>query len=161
MSTEETKKYFDIEKEKHFDFFIPLYKEKNWIVLKDNINCGYPISWDVNLEIIKGKNILVDEKVRIGNYNDFLVEILQDINSVKTGWLYGRKDYILYGIWDNIQNIQPKDLYIINSNKLKEYIFNLNGFTTTCISKKGWGNTWNIVLDWNKLIEKQIAKKLI
>jgi hypothetical protein len=161
MSQEELKNYFSIEREKHFKFFLPYYQEKNWIVHKDNINGNCAISWDVQLEIEAGKLVLVDEKVREKDKGDFLVEIIQDMKTGKIGWLFGEKDYILYGSWEDLKEDYPKSLYAIDSDGVKNYINSLKGFITTCISKKGWGNTWNIVLDWNNLIIKGIAKKLI
>ena len=89
------------------------------------------------------------------------MEIMQDMKTGKIGWLFGEKDWILYGSWADIKNDYPSSLYVINSEGLKVYINDLKDFITTCISKKGWGNTWNIVLDWNNLINKNIAKKLI
>jgi PhoPQ-activated pathogenicity-related protein len=50
---------------------------------------------------------------------------------------------------------------LIKSKELEEYVLGLNGFIKTCISKRGWGNTWNIILYWDELISKSIAQKLI
>jgi len=55
----------------------------------------------------------------------------------------------------------PSSLYLIDAKKLKDHISNLDGFIKTCISKKGWGNTWNIVLLWENLIQKSVAQKLL
>lgn len=161
MSQEELKNNFNFERKKHFDFFIPYYREKNWLVMKDNINSDHKNDWDVKLEIFAGKYKLVDEKVRQGDFGDCLIEIIQDINTGKLGWFFGEKDWILYGSWADIESVYPSSLYVISSKGLKEYINNLEGFIKTCISKKGWGNTWNIVLYWEELINKKIAKKLI
>ena len=153
--------YFELEKKKHFEFFIPYYNEKNWIIHRDNINSDCKNDWDVRLEVFAGEYVCVDEKVRIGEYNDLLLELIQDIETGNLGWFYSKKDWILYGSWSNIESISPSSLYIVKANKLKEYINTLDGFIKTCISKKGWGNTWNIVLYWDELIKKDIAEKLI
>jgi len=161
MSQEEVNNYFEFERKKHFDFFLPYYQEKNWQVIQDNIDGNQPIDWDVKLEISAGNHILVDEKARTGEFGDCLIEVIQDINTKKLGWLFGKKDFILYGSWIDIKSIYPSSLYMINSNKLKEYINNLDGFRKICISKKGWGNTWNLILSWGELINKEVAEKLL
>jgi len=158
---QEINNYFELEKKKHFDFFLSYYQEKNWIVHKDNIAGSYPIDWDVELEIFAGRYVLVDEKARQGEFDDCLVEIIQDMRTGKTGWIFGEKDWILYGSWEDIENEYPTSLYLIKSKELKEYINSLNGFIKTCISKKGWGNTWNLVFNWQELTSKNIAEKLI
>lgn len=161
MSNEEVKNYFDLERKKHFEFFIPFYQEKNWQVIEDNINGNNPISWDVKLEIVAGQYVLVDEKVRKGEFNDFLLEVIQDMATEKLGWYFSKKDWILYGSWSDIESIYPTSLYLVKAKELKDYINGLDGFIKTCISKKGWGNTWNLVLYWDELIEKGVADKLI
>jgi hypothetical protein len=160
MSQEEVKEYFDFERKKHFDFFLPYYQEKNWQVMRDNINGNYKIDWDVELEVFVGQCLKIDEKARIGDYGDCLVEIIQDMKTGKLGWLFGDKDYIFYGSWDNPEDTYPSSLYSIKSSLLKKYICELSGNPMIRISKKGWGNTWNIVLDWDNLIKKGIVKKL-
>ena len=158
---EEIDNNFEFERKKHFDFFLPYYQEQNWQVLEDNINGNVPISWDIKLEVFAGEYKLVDENAREGEFNDFLMEIIQDIKTGKLGWYFGEKDWILYGSWLDIESIYPSSLYLIKAKELKYYICTLDGFIKTCISKKGWGNTWNIVLDWRELIIKGIAEKLI
>jgi len=158
MSQEETKEYFDFERKKHFDFFLPFYQEKNWQVVEDNINGDCAVDWDVKLEVFANRYVLVDEKARKGDFNDCLVEIVQDMETGKLGWLFGKKDWILYGSWEDEDSITPSSLYLVDSKRLKEHINSFEGFIKTCISKKGWGNTWNITLDWNDLIKKGIAK---
>lgn len=161
FNQQEIKDFFEIEKKKHLDFFLPFYQEKNWLVMEDNINGDKPTDWDVKLEIFAGEYRLIDEKVRQSDYNDFLVEIIQDMKTGKLGWLFGQKDWILYGIWIDLIEIRPKNLYLISVNRLKAYILGLEGFIKTCISKKGWGDTWNLVLYWDELLKKEIARKLI
>ena len=161
MSQQEINNYFDFERKKHFEFFLPYYKEKNFIVDKDNIDGNCAIDWDVRLEIFANKFILIDEKARQGDFNDCLVEIIQDMKTGKLGWLFGKKDWILYGSWADKETAYPSSLYLIKSKELKQYINDKDGFTKTCISKKGWGITWNIVFFWNDLVNKKIAKKLL
>ncbi len=161
MSQEEINSYFDLERKKHFDFFLPFYQAKNWIVHQDNIDSDHKNDWDVKLEVFAGQYILVDEKARIGEYNDFLLEIMQDIKTGNLGWFYHKIDWILYGSWNDLENYYPNSLYLVKTKELKNYVDNLEGFIKTCISKKGWGNTYNIVFEWDVLINARIAEKLL
>lgn len=77
------------------------------------------------------------------------------------GWFFSEKDWILYGSWAAIESIRPSSLYLIKAKELDEYVCSLEGFIKTCISKKGWGITWNLVLDWDELLKKGITEKLI
>ena len=158
---QEITNFFELERKKHFDFFLPFYQEKNWIVHKDNIAGNCPTDWDVKLEVFAGQYILMDEKVRQGEFNDCLVEIIQDMRTGGMGWIFGEKDYILYGSWENTEDVRPSSLYLIKSKMLKEYVNNLDGFVKTCISKKGWGNTWCLVLSWEDLMNNKVAEKLL
>ena len=159
---EEVKKCFDFEKKKHYDFFLPYYREKNWIVHKDNIDGNKPIGWDVEIEFFANKRVWVDEKARKGNYGNFLVEIIQNMKSGSLGWLYDLKfGWILYGSWNDIESAYPSSLYRIRISLLKNYILNLRGFKQTYIALNGCGITWNIKLNWQELISNRIADKLI
>ena len=104
---------------------------------------------------------MVDEKASRNEYNSFLVEVVQDMKTGNLGWFFSKKDWVLYGSWKNVEDAYPSSLYLVKSEKLKEYIYSLEGFIQTCISKKGWGVTWNLKLEWNYLIEKNIAERLI
>ena len=162
MSQEEVKDNFKLERKKHFDFFLPFYREKNWQVLEDNIDSGCKNDWDVKLEVFAGKYITVDEKAVRGEYNKCLVEIIQDIKTANLGWFYGNSERILWGNWRQVENVYPSSLYLIDHKKLADYIVLIKeGFVNTWIDKKGWGNTLNLVIDWKILIDKQIAEKLL
>ena len=151
----------EIEKKKHFGFFLPFYRNKNWIVVEDHINNTYASDWDVKLEVFAGRYVLVDEKVIIGNWNNCLVELIQDLKTKNWGWFYKRKDWVLYSIWNDINDIEPTSLYLIKNVELIKHIFSLNGFQKAAICQKGWGLTWNVVFEWDDLIEKGIAEKII
>lgn len=161
MSQQEINNFFEFERDKHISFFLPYYKEKNWQVLADNIDGNTPIDWDVKLEVFAGEYRLVDEKARIGEFNDCLIELIQDLSSGKQGWYYGKKDEVLYGSWAKKEDKNPSSLYLIKMKELHDYIESLDGFTKTLITKKGWGNTWNIVISWEELQKREIVKKLI
>ena len=158
---ENLNKEFQLERKKHLEFYLPFYQEKNWQLIEDNINSGKKNDWDVKLETFVGQYATIDEKAREGEFNDLLVEIIQDMKTGSPGWLFSKKDYILYGSWQDIESIYPSSLYLVKSEELKDYICELDGFIKTCISKKGWGTTWNLRIEWQELIEKKIAKRLV
>ena len=159
MSKEEIEQNFTFEKEKHFEFFLPFYQQQNWQVVNDNINSGQKNDWDVRLEIMAGQYVLVDEKALRKEFNNFLLEIMQDIRTGGLGWFYSKKDWILYASWN--EDKYPSSLYLVKTKELKEYVATLDGMIETCISLKGWGSTWNIALPWDELMTKNIAEKLI
>jgi len=161
MSQEELKSNFDWERKKHFEFYLPFYAQQNWQMIQDNIDSNQKNDWDVKLETFVGQYTLIDEKALRGEWDNFLVEIIQDIKTGNLGWFFGDKDWILYGSWAVIESVRPSSLYLVKLKELKDYICELDGFIKTCISKKGWGITYNLVLNWEDLLEKGIAEKLI
>ena len=161
MSQEELKNNFNFERKKHLEFYLPFYREKNWQVVNDNIDSGHKNSWDVKLEVFAGQYVTVDEKAIRGEWNSFLVEIIQDMTTGNLGWLFGYKDWILFGSWADLENNCPSSLYLVKSKELKNYICEFEGFIKTCISKKGWGITWNLKLEWQELLDRNIAERLI
>jgi len=161
MTKEETEKNFNIERKKHFEFYLPFYQEKNWIVVNDNIDGNKPISWDVEIEVFAGQFKKVDEKVLTHEWNNCLIEIIQDMETGSLGWFFGEKDWVLYGSWNDLEEIYPSSLYLISMNRLKPHIYGLKKMIPTVVSHKGWGITWNLRLDWVDLTEKEIIQKLI
>src|SRR3990167_6294158 len=109
--------FAEFEKRKHHDFFLPYYKQQGYEVITDNL--GKNTDWDVLLKTPDG-NIRVDEKARMADYGDFLVEIVQDLKTGNKGWLFKEKDYYFYGSWN--KNKEPQSLYSINSNMLQSFI---------------------------------------
>lgn len=93
----------------------------------------------------------VEEKYRSVDYKDCLVETMQDTETNSLGWLYYCKaDYILYGVASKI--------YCIDLPRLKSFIEKFKDKFNKKISKKGWGRTENIVIDWATLKINKIAK---
>ena len=85
--------------------------------------------------------IKIEEKARFDNagHDDFLVELIQDIDSNNPGWFFtSEADYIFY--------LTPQEtLYIVDLKKLQKIL---------PISTKGWGKTLNIVIPWRLLIDE-------
>ena len=148
MKTKE--EFFAFEK-KNQKFFDDYYKKKGWkfkrIIGKENKRFNSLIEID-------GKFWRFEEKVRSTDYNDLLVELVQDIATKSPGWLYYTEaDYILYSM--------PSSFYVVTFGKLKSHIKNNGSDYDFIISKKGWGETVNIAIPWKILIDLKIAKKIL
>ena len=142
--------FLEFEK-KHRKFFDDYYKKKGWnfqrITGKENKRFN-------SLVEIDGKKWKFEEKVRSANYNDLLVELVQDTATNSPGWLYYcEADYILYSM--------PSDFYVVTLGKLKNYVRNYGSKYCFIISEKGWGKTLNIAIPWNILIDLKIARKIL
>lgn len=150
--------FLDFEKQKHTEFFLPYYKKKGWVILQDNL--GKSTDWDVYLETPEGK-FTIDEKARSKDYNDFLVEIVQDLKSGNKGWLFKDKNYYFYASWET-KEINPTSFYCIDANKLQEFVVkNWKVLLPTMqISEKGWGITLFANISWQDLLFTKVAKRL-
>jgi len=96
----------------------------------------------------------IEEKYRDREITDCLIETIQDTETNAPGWLYYCKaDYILYGGGNKI--------YCIDFNQLKIFLEKHKDKFNTKISKKGWGRTENIVIDWPTLKVNKIAKQIL
>ncbi len=154
----EFENFAEFEKQKHIDFFLPYYKKRGWIILEDNL--GNSTDWDVRLETSEGK-FTIDEKARSKEYDDFLVEIVQDLKSGNKGWLFKDKDYYFYASW-RLKDTDPSSFYCVDARKLQEFVIkNWKSLLPTMqISEKGWGVTLFAKIMWQDLISTKIAKKL-
>lgn len=95
----------------------------------------------------------VEEKYRSSDFDDCLIEMIQDTETNSPGWLYYCKaDYVLYGV--------SKKIYCIDLPRLKSFVEKYKDMFNKKISKKGWGRTENIVIDWATLKINKIAKLL-
>ena len=164
----EFEEFRDFERQKHFGFFLPFYQKKGWKVIKDNINSDTAAFWDVILKK-DGKTWKIDEKARNGEWNDCLVEIIQDLKGINTekpaiGWVVECEkstDFLLYGSWEKGEEIKPSSLYAIHAKKLWKYVSEIGGKPKICLSPRGFGNTLNFLLPWRDLVGNEIAKKII
>lgn len=149
MKLETKKELFDYEREKRkvFDDF---YQQKGWnfrrITGKENKNYDCVI-------YLNNRWYKIEEKYRSKDYNDCLIETIQDIKTNSSGWLYYCKaDYIFYGVGTKI--------YCLDLPKLKNFVNKYKDKFNKKISKKGWGETENIVIDWIVLEINKIAKRI-
>jgi len=139
---------FSNEKEKFFDSY---YKKKGWPCKRirgpenKKYNC---------LVEIDGKKWKFEEKARAEDYGDFLVELIQDIETKSPGWLYYcEADYILYST--------PGCFYAINFHKLKKFMKRHGHKYPIKVSEKGWGKTTNAAVPWDDLMAEKVAQKII
>ena len=161
MGQSDLENNFNWEREKHFDFFLPYYKSRNFFIHQDNINSKHKNDWDMKVEVFAGDYKTIDEKAIRGEFNNFLLELMQDLKTGNLGWFFHETDLILYGSWKELEKKEPNSLFLVNCAELKNHLLNFDGFIKTCISKKGWGTTWNIILEWPELLNKKIAERLI
>jgi len=148
------------EKAKHKEFFLPYYQENGWVLLQDNL--GKNTDWDVKI-FKDGHDYTIDEKARRKEYNDFLVEIVQDLNSGSKGWLFKKKDYYFYASWTNAEDKEPTSFYVVDALRLRDFVIgNWKDLIPKMeISEKGWGTTLFVKVFWQDLIFTKIAKKII
>ena len=147
MQTKEEFFQFAKEKEKVFNKF---YKDRDWpykrIFGKDNKK------YDCVL-LINGKWIRVEEKFQGKEWPSMAVELIQDTETNNSGWLhYTEADWILYGMGERI--------YLVEFQKLREFIELYKSKFNTIISKKGWGITENLIIEWSIIIQNGIGKMI-
>ena len=145
METKE--EFFQFEKEKQKEFN-RLYQENNWsykrIFGKDNKKYDCVI-------LFNGKWIKVEEKFQEKEWPSMAIELIQDTETNSPGWLYYTEaDWIFYGMGERI--------YLVEVQKLREFIErNKNKFEKK-ISKKGWGDTENLIIPWSVIIQNNLGR---
>lgn len=145
MNTKEEFFIFEKEKQKVFDKF---YQEKKWpykrIFGKDNKK------YDVVI-LVNKKWFKVEEKFRSKEWSDLAVETIQDTETNSSGWIYYTEaEYIFYGMGERI--------YAINVEKLRILIEKHESLFEIKFSKKGWGNTKNIIIPFYLILDNKIGK---
>jgi len=140
---------FAYEKEKQ-EFFNRFYQEKGWpykrIFGKENKKYDCVI-------LIDGKWIKIEEKHRTRIWPDLAVELIQDTETNSPGWLYYTEaDWILYGMGEII--------YLVEVRKLREFVEKYKDKFNIKISRKGWGNTENLIIEWSVILQNEIGKLL-
>lgn len=145
MRTKEEFFAFEKEKQKIFDKF---YKDNSWEV--NRITGAKNKDYDCEV-LLDSKWYKIEEKYRSSDFNDCLIETIQDTETNSPGWLYYCKaDYVFYGVGSKI--------YCIDLPELRRFVEKHKHIFNKKISKKGWGITENIVIDWSTLIINKIAK---
>ena len=149
MTNEPTTKeeLFAYEREKQ-KFFNKFYQERNWpykrIFGKENKKYDCVI-------LIDGKWIKVEEKHRIKIWPDMAVELVQDIKTNNPGWLYYTEaDWIFYGMGERI--------YLVEVPKLRKFVELYKDKFDIKVSKKGWGNTENLIIPWPIITQNNLGK---
>lgn len=132
-----TKEFFEKEKEsrKIVDLF---YKSQGWKFDRSRACQTY----DVIIEGIK-----VEEKFRYDDYGDFLIEIMQDVNTCNWGWYYKTEASRIFYV------VKDKKIYSVDWNKFKDWLkkdyFKLRIHGR--VSVQGYGLTVNIAIKWGDI----------
>jgi hypothetical protein len=103
--------------------------------------------WDRILKV-KGELVKVEEKARRGEYDDVLVELIEDLKTGDLGWIYQTKaDKLIYSFFDN-KGKNPNKIYMFDMETIKNYLFNniKELIHNSNISPKGYGLTLNVFL---------------
>lgn len=129
-----TKEYFKKEKDSQ-NLINRFYKSQGWSYDRS----GACITYDLIIEGVK-----IEEKFRYEDYGDFLIEIIQDVNSCNLGWYYKTEAArIFYVIKDQV-------IYSVNWADFKAWLtkeykaLKLRGI----VSIDGYGLTVNISIKW-------------
>jgi len=145
---------FDLE-EKASAFLDMLYCNLGGEVIKDAPKRKFD-DWDkiVRFEQITYK---IEEKARIGLWDDLLVELIEDLRTGDLGWFYQTKaDKIIYCFYESKEAEKPKAVYAFSVEKMRSFVFEhaKDLIRKSNISSKGYGLTLNI------FIPLTIAKKI-
>lgn len=134
-SYQQFKTNLGFEKEKQL-LFDGLYSKKGKIVNRDHCE-----GWDLVVEW-DGKQHTIEEKARRGDFDDILVEVVQDQDKGFPGWIYySQAHYLVYGIFGEKERV-----YILPMKKFRDWFdFAKLGFEKK-VSKKGYGTSINHVV---------------
>lgn len=107
--------------------------------------------WD---KVVKFTHITykIEEKARIGTYEDVLIEIMEDVKTGDLGWFYQTKaDRLIYCLFYTEEDAEPYVVYAFKIEVLKNYLFEhaKELFRCSNISPKGYGLTLNVFLPLN------------
>ena len=128
-------------------FMDSFYKEKGAISIIPHPDRKFD-DWD---KVVKFPNITykIEEKARIGDYNDILVEVLEDLKTGDLGWIYQTKaDIIIYVVYQKEGDEKPKRIYKIIVTRIKEYLIDhaRELFQNSNVAPLGYGLTLNIFM---------------
>lgn len=138
----------------------PFYKSQSW-------ECNRSEScFDYDLTVTSGITTKkVEEKFRFTDYNDFLIELFQDIPTADKpeghGWFYKTNcDAVFYWVCDDKKELCK--LFIIRWQLFKKWfsenLSSLNGKINWKSSIQGKGYTLNVVIKWGDVPEQLYIK---
>jgi len=145
---------FDLEK-KASAFLDMLYCSLGGEIIKDAPKRKFD-DWD---KVVKFENITykIEEKTRVGLWEDLLVELIEDLKTGDLGWFYQTKaDKIIYCFYESEKAKEPESIYALSVEKMRNFVFEHTKklIRKSNISSKGYGLTLNI------FIPLTIAKKI-
>jgi len=158
--SEAAKPFFDFEEE--MDVFMEKYYKSKGCKVYKNGDTQKDITLSYN-----GIKTSIEHKYRKVIYNDVLVEIIQDVKSNNSGWLYGcGAEKLNYIICQPVEEImQPIYFHKIEFESFRNWFFKWYKIEKhpehrTC-KDKGYGLTLNVVVPLNKIPEIIIEKRII
>ena len=149
MTRKEVNNCFKMEKDTRY-IFNNFYRKYNFVCQRtfgkenEKYDC---------LVKIKNKWWKVEEKMRQAiyrNYQDFLIETIQDTETNSQGWLYKTQAEIILYAFDD------ETIYTLITSKLRELI-DKEHFDIV-VSKKGWGNTENLKIPFQTIFDNNVGK---
>lgn len=149
---------FDLEK-KASVFLNMFYEKLGGEIIKDAPKQVFD-DWD---KIVKFEHITykIEEKARIGLWDDLLVELIEDLKTGDLGWFYQTKaDKIIYSFFETEESPEPKVIYALSVIDMKQYVFsNMKELIMESrLSPKGYGLTLNVFIPLE--LAKQIYPEL-
>lgn len=153
-----------LERQRHFEFFLPAYAKLNYTVVKDYIDASHAMDHDVLVKTYTRDGLSkIDEKARDGDYDDLLVEVLQCMKTGKVGWIYHQIDLLFYASWRDPGTKEPTSAYLVDFRQLRDFVTDAGNFRQleTVISTKGYGVTLNKKVAWLDLTYTHIAQKIV
>ncbi len=122
---------------------------------------------DLIVEIGK-RQVSAEEKIRTKVWDDFLIEILQDVTpplvEKKWGWLYYcNSDRLVYVMCDSPLAEEAEKIYVVKVKRFKEIFPELikgGAYTLPGINKTGQGLSLNIAIPWSVLELNEVATKM-
>lgn len=113
---------------------------------EDNKKYDCVILWE-------GEWIKIEEKYRSSDFNDLLVELIQDTETNDPGWIvYSEADYLIYGV--------SQKFFIVDLPRLREFVKKHGSKFNQIVSEKGWGRTVNIAIPLYTIFDNKLGKKI-
>lgn len=142
-----------------------LYREHELDPDRSNSGYGYDL---ILSDLYYGHKTKVEEKYRTKVWDDFAIELLQDVSfplrKQTVGWFYHTKaDSVTYILCDSINATRPQKVYSVDMRLLRGNLTDMlvGGLEPVLrASKKGVGYSINMCLDWDVLIFNGIARKI-
>jgi hypothetical protein len=134
------------------------YKERGIIIDRSNSCKQYDLRMSQN-----GTSYLVEEKFNFTdrNYNQMIVELIQDAKTGDLGWFYHVKcDHLFWFYCPSDRRSRPNLLYVIDWLYFKDYVFErMEEWVYMHFNDKNYGLTLNIPINLTDILKEGIADR--